>query len=157
MRGRDALVRSRTQLINHVRGAVKAWGAALPKVTAPAFHRKAAEHIPAELRTAQMPLLEVIGELSASIAAAGREVEALCAAYPETAALRHVVGVGPITALTFVLTIEDPARFPPQPRGRTLPRPRARASRLRRPPHATGDHQTWRLPPEAARAAAGRA
>ena len=35
VRGRDALVRSRTQLINHVRGAVKAWGAALPKVTAP--------------------------------------------------------------------------------------------------------------------------
>ncbi len=112
VRGRDALVRSRTQLINHVRGAVKAWGAALPKVTAPAFHRKAAEHIPAELRTALLPLLEVIGELSARIAAAGREVEALCAAYPETAALRQVAGVGPITALTFVLTIEDPARFP---------------------------------------------
>ena len=112
MRSRDALVRSRTQLINHVRGAVKAWGGALPKVTAPAFQRKAAEHIPAELRTALLPLLEVIGELSARIAAAGREVEALCAAYPETAALRQVAGVGPITALTFVLTIEDPARFP---------------------------------------------
>ena len=33
VRGRDALVRSRTQLINHVRGAVKAWGAALRQVT----------------------------------------------------------------------------------------------------------------------------
>ena len=112
VRSRDALVRARTQLINHVRGAVKAWGAALPGSTAPAFHRTAAEHIPAELRTALLPLLEVIGELSARIAAAGREVEALCAAYPETAALRQVAGVGPITALTFVLTIEDPARFP---------------------------------------------
>jgi transposase len=29
----------------------------------------------------------------------------------ETKALRQVVGVGPLTALTYVLTIEDPARF----------------------------------------------
>ena len=36
----------------------------------------------------------------------------LCEAHPETAALRQVTGVGPITALTFVLTIEDPGRFP---------------------------------------------
>ena len=33
-------------------------------------------------------------------------------AHPETAALRQVTGVGPITALTFVLTIEDRGRFP---------------------------------------------
>ena len=62
VRSRDALVRLRTQLINHVRGAVKAC-AALPGSTAPAFHRKAAEHIPGELRGAA-PLIEVIGEIS---------------------------------------------------------------------------------------------
>ena len=112
VRSRDALVRSRTQLINHVRGAVKAWGAALPGCTAPAFHRKAEQHIPAELRAALLPLLEVVGELTARIASAEREIEALCRVYPETAALRQVAGVGPITALTFVLTVEDPGRFP---------------------------------------------
>ena len=111
VRSRDALVRARTQLINHVRGAVKAWGDALPRSTAPAFHRKAAEHLPEALHTALLPLLEVIGELTARIAVAEREVKALCDAYPETAALRQVSGVGPITALAFVLTIEDPARF----------------------------------------------
>ena len=37
VRARDALVRSRTLLINHVRGAVKACGAALPSCTAEAF------------------------------------------------------------------------------------------------------------------------
>jgi transposase len=31
--------------------------------------------------------------------------------YPETARLQQVHGVGPITALTYVLTIEDPGRF----------------------------------------------
>ena len=112
VRGRDALVRSRTLLINHVRGSVKACGAALPSCTARAFHRKATEHIPDGLRPALLPLVEAIGELTACIAAAGREIEALCEAHPETAALRQVTGVGPITALTFVLTIEDPGRFP---------------------------------------------
>ena len=46
VRARDALVRTRTLLINHVRGAVKACGAALPSCTAEAFHRKMANHIP---------------------------------------------------------------------------------------------------------------
>src|SRR2546426_10738227 len=31
--------------------------------------------------------------------------------YPETAALRQVPGVGALTALSYVLTLEDPARF----------------------------------------------
>ena len=112
VRARDALVRTRTLLINHVRGAVKACGAALPSCTAEAFHRKAAEHIPGGLRPALLPLVEAIGELTARIAAAPREIAALCEAHPETAALRQVTGVGPITALTFVLTIEAPGRFP---------------------------------------------
>ena len=112
VRARDALVRSRTLLINHVRGAVKACGAALPSCTARAFHRKVAEHIPAGLRPALLPLVETVGELSARIARAEREIEALCEAHSETAALRQVTGVGPITALTFVLTLEDPGRFP---------------------------------------------
>ena len=82
VRARDALVRSRTLLINHVRGSVKACGAALPPCTAGAFHRKAADHIPDGLRPALLPLVEAVGELTARIAAAGREVEALCEAHP---------------------------------------------------------------------------
>jgi transposase len=31
--------------------------------------------------------------------------------YPETELLRQVEGIGPLTALTFVLTLEDPNRF----------------------------------------------
>ncbi len=56
LRSREALVRALTMLINHVRGAVKAWGAALPGCTAPAFHRAVRGHIPEELGPALLPM-----------------------------------------------------------------------------------------------------
>ena len=49
IRSREALVGCRTQLVNHVRGAVKSFGARLPKCPARSFHNKAAEHIPEAL------------------------------------------------------------------------------------------------------------
>jgi transposase len=49
IRSREALVGSRTQLVNHVRGAVKSFGARLPKCPAVSFHKKVVEHIPAAL------------------------------------------------------------------------------------------------------------
>jgi transposase len=60
LRSRDAVVRTRTLLINHLRGVE-------------------------QLAQAQ---------------------------YPETARLRQVKGVGALTALAYVLTLESPARFP---------------------------------------------
>ena len=81
LRSRDALVRARTALINHVRGAVKAWGAALPSCTPPAFHRTVESHIPEELRPALLPLLRQIEHLTGAIRRAdqeiGRDVRAL--------------------------------------------------------------------------------
>ena len=112
LRSRDALVRARTALINHVRGAVKAWGAALPGCTTPAFHRTVESHIPEELRPALLPVLRQIEQLTGAIRQADKKLAALCERYAETAALRQIVGVGPITSLTFILTIEDPHRFP---------------------------------------------
>jgi len=112
LRSRDALMRTRTALINHVRGAVKAWGSALPSCTASAFHRAVAGHIAGELRPALLPLLRQIEQLTGEIRRADKEIAAMCERYPETGTLQQIVGVGPITSLTFVLTIEDPARFP---------------------------------------------
>ncbi len=40
-----------------------------------------------------------------------RQLNKLCLKYPETERLRQVPGVGPVTALAYVLTIEDPHRF----------------------------------------------
>jgi transposase len=49
IRSREALVGCRTQLVNHVRGAVKSFGGRLPKCPARSFHKRAAEHIPEAL------------------------------------------------------------------------------------------------------------
>jgi transposase len=112
IRSRQALVSARTQLVNHVRGAVKSFGARLPKCPAVSFHKKAPEHIPQALWPALGPILETIGSLTERIHVYDRQLETICQEhYPETELLRQVVGVGALTALTFVLTLEDPQRF----------------------------------------------
>jgi transposase len=58
IRSREALVGCRTQLVNHVRGAVKSFGHRLPKCPARSFHKKVVEHIPAALWVALGPILE---------------------------------------------------------------------------------------------------
>jgi transposase len=112
IRSREALVSTRTQLVNHVRGAVKSFGACLPKCPARSFHKRASEHIPEALRPALEPVLEQIGSLTERIRDYDRRLETISEErYPETKLLRQVEGVGPLTALTFVLTLEDPYRF----------------------------------------------
>jgi transposase len=112
IRSREALVSCRTQLVNHVRGAVKSFGGRLPKCPARSFHNKAPERIPDALWPALGPILEQIGSLTERIRQYDRQLEEISKeSYPETSLLRQVEGVGPLTALTFVLTLEDPYRF----------------------------------------------
>jgi transposase len=112
IRSREALVACRTQLVNHVRGAVKSFGHRLPKCPARSFHKRAPEHIPEALRAALEPVLEQIGSLTERIREYDRQLETVSEEhYPETHLLRQVEGIGPLTALTFVLTLEDPSRF----------------------------------------------
>jgi len=112
IRSREALVGSRTQLVNHVRGAVKSFGRRLPKRPARSFHNKAAEHIPETLLPALGPILETIASLTQRIRDYEHELESISREhYPETDLLRQVEGIGPLTALAFVLTLEDPYRF----------------------------------------------
>ena len=112
VRSREALVGIRTQLVNHVRGAVKSFGARLPKCPARSFHKRAPEHIPEALWAALGPVLETIGSLTQRIREYDRQLETVSKEhYPETELLRQVEGIGVLTALTFVLTVEDPYRF----------------------------------------------
>jgi transposase len=112
IRSRQALVDYRTQLVNHVRGAVKSFGARLSKCPARTFHKRAAEQIPEALLPALEPLLEQIASLTERIRDYDRRLVAISLEhYPETALLRQVEGIGPLTELTFVLTVEDPHRF----------------------------------------------
>ena len=112
LRSRQALVRTRASLITHARGMVKIFGAKLPRCSTDAFVRKASDHVPDILRTALDPVLEIIASVSAQIRELDRQVESLAQErYPETRLLSQVPGVGSLTALAYVLTVEDPARF----------------------------------------------
>jgi len=91
---------------------VKSFGARLPKCPARTFHKRAAEHIPEALGPGLGPILEQIGSLTHRIRDYERKLETISRErYPESDLLRQVEGVGPLTALTFVLTLEDPYRF----------------------------------------------
>jgi transposase len=112
LRARQALVHTRTRLVNHVRGAVKSFGARLLKGSTITFSKKAVNGLPEDLREALMPILEALTMLTSSIAAYDKGIKELCQQrYPQTALLRQVAGVGPVTSLSYVLTLEDPGRF----------------------------------------------
>jgi transposase len=112
VRARDQIVQTRTKLVNHVRGAVKAMGSRLRSCSADAFAKRAAAELPEALRPALTPLLEVIADLTRRIAAFDRQITALITAhYPIAQHLQQPAGVGDLTALTYVLVVEDPTRF----------------------------------------------
>jgi transposase len=112
LRSRAALVRARTLLVNHLRGAVKSVGGRLPSCSAASLSHQAGSSVPDQLRSTLDPILAVVGELTDQIAAYERQLEAMSERYPESAALREIAGVGTLTSLAFVLTLEDPKRFP---------------------------------------------
>ncbi len=112
LRARDALVRTRTQLVNHVRGAVKATGHRLKKCSTRTFSGKVVGEIPEEVREALSSVVTAIEVVSKQILVLDKRIAELGKKkYPETAMLRQVGGVGPIVALAYVLTLEDPGRF----------------------------------------------
>jgi transposase len=109
---RDAAVRARTELINHVRGIVKSIGQRLPSCSAEAFPKQAKPSLPCALDAILSPLLAIVANLTKTIRQYDRQIEALSRKhYPVTERLQQVGGVGPITALAYVLTLEDPTRF----------------------------------------------
>lgn len=112
VRSRDALVQTRTKLVSHVRGSVKAFGARIPSGSTAAFHTRAREHLPAELRAALEPVLDTIEGLTRTIREIECTLEEMASRdYPESEVLRQVDGVGLLTSLAFLLTLEDPNRF----------------------------------------------
>jgi transposase len=91
---------------------VKSLGGRLRSCSADAFARRAAAEVPDVLRPALAPLLEVIADLTRRIATFDRQITALIRAhYPVAEHLQQPVGVGELTALTYVLVVEDPTRF----------------------------------------------
>lgn len=112
IKARDVLVQSRTRMINHVRAVVKASGERLPGCSSGSFAKKAAAFLPEPLSEALAPVIRTIAELTQRIGLLERQIAQLSAQrYPEAVDLQQVPGVGPVTALAYMLTLEDPSRF----------------------------------------------
>jgi transposase len=95
-----------------VRGVVKPFGLRVPDCSSGAFVRLAEEAVPPELVPAIAPVLACLRVLEVELARYEKQIQHLATvSYPETARLSQVGGVGPITSLAFVLTLEDPSRF----------------------------------------------
>jgi transposase len=112
LRSRDTLVRTRTKLISTVRAMCKGVGARLKSGGADGFASREAE-VPEVLAPATAGLFAALRVLNEQIAAYDTQLEVMLETqFPEGRLVRQVRGVGPVTALAFVLTIEDPKRFP---------------------------------------------
>jgi len=112
LRARDQLVQLRSKLINHVRGSVKPLGARIPACGAEVFVKRATPAVPAVLQPSVAPLLDVIADLTQRVRQYDAEIAGVIqTVYPVAQRLQQPAGVGPLTALAFVLLIEDPARF----------------------------------------------
>jgi transposase len=111
---RDQLTGSRLAMTNQLRGMLKLFGLRMGKVTTPA---KRAERLAAlfaqkpEIREIMMPLVESIEALDVQLKRSGRLLAARAASDPVAARLMTVPSIGPIAALAFKNSIEDPGRF----------------------------------------------
>lgn len=112
IKSRYVLVKNRTALINHVRGIVKSHGERMPSCSAASFAKRCRTQIPQQLNSAVEPVMNMIEQLNAQIRQLDRTINELCQCrYPEAERLQTVTGVGPLTALAYILTLEDPKRF----------------------------------------------
>jgi transposase len=112
IKGRDVLVSARTKFVNHVKGILKSLGFRLTGCSPETMPKKAREQVPALFWESVSTVVYCIEQLNEQIRELDRDIKAMCQkAYPEAEALMAVPGVGPITSLTYVLTLEDPARF----------------------------------------------
>jgi transposase len=112
---RDNLVRQRVDIISSIRFTLKSMGVKVGSPNTNCFAklcRKTLDALDPLLLAMCEPSIRIVEELTLSIRELDRRIVDLCDdTYTETELLRQIPGVGPITALTFVLTIGDPARF----------------------------------------------
>jgi transposase len=112
IRAREVAVQTRTKIVNAVRGMVKSTGQRLPASPTLTFARKATAACPEALQPALRPLIRLVQTLTDDIAAYDRLVEEKARAYPETQAIQTIAGVGALTAVAFVLVLNnDRSRF----------------------------------------------
>jgi transposase len=112
IRARAALVRARTVLINTARGLAKSNGERLRGRNSETVKSALGETLSPQLQAALTPLFSTVEAMTAKIHEYDQRIVKLGrSCYPEVAMLTQVHGVGPLIALTYILTLEDPHRF----------------------------------------------
>jgi transposase len=111
---RQQLITSRTAFANQLRGMLKLFGLRMGTVTTCAKRRERLDALFAqkpELKSVFLPLVECIEAMEAQLRSSTKLLDARAATDPVCTRLMSVPGVGPMTALTFKVAIEDPGRF----------------------------------------------
>jgi transposase len=111
---RAQMVTARNAFANQLRGMLKLFGLKMGAVTTPGKRRERLEALftqRPDLRPVFQPLVESIEALEAQIAKSAKLLGARAAADPIATRLMSAPGVGPITALAFKASVEDPGRF----------------------------------------------
>jgi len=118
LRVRNNLVGSRSSQILSIRFICKSFGYRLPTCSTDSFANQIPSYLPEELRPLLEPQLKVIECITGQIKEMDWKLKQLATEkYPVTRLLQQIHGVGPVTALCYVLVIADPKRFP---RGRNV-------------------------------------
>jgi len=110
IRARAALVKSRSSLIVCARGLLKSFGERVAGGSQ-CFVDGALESIPAHLRSPLAGLLKAITAITKQILAYDEQIDQVARRYPPVERLTTIPCVGTLTALSFVLTLEDPQRL----------------------------------------------
>jgi transposase len=111
IRARDALVRTRTLLVNTARSLAKGFGLRLPASITSTFGARALAKLPEDLHAALRGLLEQIDAIGGKIRDYEKRIAEVAAKHAEVKRLAGVPGVGTLTAVTFVLTLGRKERF----------------------------------------------
>ena len=109
---REALVRTRVRYLSLIRAVLRREGIAVPSGSAATFLRRLERvTIPAAQHAASAPLQALLPPLTAAIAAADQQIAQTRAANPVAQRLSTVPGVGPVTAVAFIATLDTVNRF----------------------------------------------
>jgi transposase len=114
LRSREALVSTRTKLVNHVKGWMRTQLLRLRTGGTATLPERLRAHAATAQRTVPVHIEEtllVLEALTLQITASDKRVRRLAAEHPVARRLMTMPGVGPVTALTFVAAVDRVERF----------------------------------------------
>lgn len=114
LRIRSQLITTRVAMANQLRGLLKLFGLRMGAANTPGKRHErliALYRQRLDLEPLFAPLVASMEAIESQLRASNRLLEGRAAADPACSRLMSVPGVGPITALTFTASVEDPRRF----------------------------------------------